>query len=145
LLKQQVDRALVPGVTAIPGDFQTDFVAGPNKGDGLRELVARLGSSVALAVGDSATDVPMFQVAEHAYAPAHARAALGAHARITRRRYQAGLLEAVAHFLGHDPRSCETCAPAPLPPDAHVFLAALRAKDGGALTKLAQLARLARS
>ena len=138
------DRALVAGVTAIPGDLQTDFVAGPNKGDGLRELAARLGTSVALAVGDSATDVPMFEVAEHAYAPAHVRAELGARARVTRRPYQAGLLEAVARFLGHDPRRCETCAPPPLPADARVVLAALRAKDGGALTKLAQLLRLAR-
>jgi hypothetical protein len=145
LLQQQVDRAIVPGVTAIPGDLQTDFIAGPSKGDGVRELVARLGSPVAFAMGDSATDVPMLELAEHAYAPAHARAALGAHARITRRPYQAGLLEAVAHLLGHDPQRCETCAPPPLPPDAHVVLAALRAKDGSALTKLAQLARLARS
>jgi hypothetical protein len=145
LLQQQVDRALVTGVTAIPGDLQTDFIAGPNKGDGLRELAARLGSAVALAVGDSASDVPMFDVAERAYAPAQAPAALEAHAHVTRRRYQAGLLEAVAHLLGHDPRRCETCAPPSLPPDARVVLAALRAKDGGALTKLAQLALLARS
>jgi hypothetical protein len=144
LLQQQVDRALVAGVTAIRGDMQTDFVAGPNKGDGLRDLVALLGSPVALAVGDSATDVPMFEVAERAYAPAHARATLGAHARVMRRPYQAGLLDAVARLLGHDPRRCETCTPPPLPADARVILAALRAKDGGALTKLAQLARLAR-
>jgi hypothetical protein len=144
LLQQQVAHALVDGVTAIPGDLQTDFVAGPNKGDGLRALVERYESPVALAVGDSATDLPMFAVSEHAYAPAHARATLGAHARVTRRPYQAGLLEAVASFLGHDPRRCATCeAPAPTA-DTRLLLAALRAKDGGALTKLAQLVRLAK-
>ena len=87
----------------------------------------------------------MFEVAERAYAPAHARATLRAHAHITRRPYQAGLLDAVGVLLGHDPRRCGTCLPRTLPADAHAVFAALRAKDGGALTKLAQLARFARS
>ena len=145
LLQQQVDDALVPGVTAIRGDLQTDFIAGPNKGDGVTGLVTRLRATLAFAVGDSETDIPMLEIAEHAYAPAHARETLGAHARVTRRSYQAGLLEAVARFLGHDPRRCATCAPPSPPPDAHGLFAALRAKDGGALAKIAQLARLARS
>src|SRR5206468_3030412 len=70
------------GLRAAPGDGQTDFIAaGVDKGTGLRALGARLGGAgtdpadrIALAVGDTAADLPLAALASKACAPAHARA-----------------------------------------------------------------------
>ena len=69
---------------AIQGDSQTDFVpVGIDKGVGLRALVAALEPStsvsqvpVALAVGDTVSDLPLLACARLGLAPAHADAAV---------------------------------------------------------------------
>ena len=69
-----------PEVRMVHGQGQTDFVwAGTDKGSGLRELAGRLSASAcALAVGDSTTDLPLFECAALARAPRNARLGAGA-------------------------------------------------------------------
>jgi hydroxymethylpyrimidine pyrophosphatase-like HAD family hydrolase len=147
LPQDAVDAVLAayPGVSAIRGDYQTDFVARTDKGVGLAALSESLGAPVAVAIGDSAADVPMLRLARAAFAPAGAGPDVAAVARVMRRPYQAGLLDAAAAFLGHRPERCRTCAMPEVPPEAQMLLAALRAKDGGAFVKLRQATKLARS
>jgi hydroxymethylpyrimidine pyrophosphatase-like HAD family hydrolase/orotate phosphoribosyltransferase len=108
-------------VRVINGHGQTDLLAaGVDKGDGLRSLADLLGTcadprGIALAIGDSAADLPMFALARHAYAPANADAevrAAGVH--LLGRGYAAGLAQAVQRLTGHRPGTCPTCLP-PVP------------------------------
>lgn len=107
------------GIEAIVGDGQTDFVASTiDKGSGLRALAAALGCPqarpCALAVGDSAADLPLAQLAALACAPRHADPALARGGfQIMRSPYQAGLAQAVGRLLGHAPGGCARCR---LPP-----------------------------
>ncbi len=125
-----------PGVRAVPGVCQTDFVAGPDKGNGVRALRELLGARLAFAIGDAEPDAPMLNAAEYGFVPAHAPYSLPG--RRTRRPYQAGLLDASSLFLGH--RACPTCAAPPIKPTTRLLFAALRAMDGGPRVKLAQAA-----
>lgn len=138
----------------VPGLGQTDVVAARvDKGTGLAELARLLDSApVHLAVGDSASDIPMFALAQHAYAPANAddavRAAPGV--RVLGPAYAAGLAEAAAHVLGHRPGTCPQCRPAHRNRDTAALLAILDAQSGGrarlpgaALRSLVRAVRLA--
>jgi hydroxymethylpyrimidine pyrophosphatase-like HAD family hydrolase len=140
----------------VAGERQTDFtVAGIDKGTGLAALAALLGSQqesfvIRFAAGDSVSDLAMFHVAQRAYAPANADAAVyAAHRggepglRIMPRAYQAGLLQAVADLLGHDPRRCATCRRPPAGYESELLLAALGAADRPMFDKLRQAWRLA--
>ena len=71
--------AAQPGVRVVHGQGQTDFVwAGADKGTGLRALAARLSQpGCALAVGDTASDLPLFECAALARAPRNARLGAG--------------------------------------------------------------------
>jgi hydroxymethylpyrimidine pyrophosphatase-like HAD family hydrolase len=137
-------------VAVVAGDLQADIIGGSiDKGRGLRCLAARLGAAgdeplLALAVGDSAADLPMFELAARAFVPAHTSVSLPGGAEITRRPYGAGLLEAVGRLVGHTSRRCATCDP-PEPPtsDDRLMLRVLGALDGGRTHKLAQALRLA--
>jgi hydroxymethylpyrimidine pyrophosphatase-like HAD family hydrolase/membrane-associated phospholipid phosphatase len=134
-------------VRVVPGALQTDFVpAGVDKGRGLTALTDLLGGPpVAMAVGDSAADLPMLDLAASAFAPANAAPELRGRARVLRAPYGAGLLAAVRSLVGH--RSCHACcAPRPQGPDRRVLVTALGALDGGkgakALRALALAGRL---
>ncbi|MGH2874617.1 MAG: HAD family hydrolase, partial [Solirubrobacteraceae bacterium] len=103
------------GVEAIVGDGQTDFVASTvDKGSGLRALATALacppGRPCALAVGDSAPDLPLAQTAALACAPRHADPVLARGFQIMRSPYQAGLAQAVSRLLGHAPGGCARCS-----------------------------------
>jgi hypothetical protein len=113
-----------PGLSAIRGDAQTDFVPrGVDKGKGLARLARLLGhgpagdgpAPIAAAVGDSGADVPMFEHAEHAFLVGPAGRSLR-RSGITalRRGGQRGLSDAVSVLVGHRPGGCPRCAPAPL-------------------------------
>lgn len=118
-------RALAAGgdpasIRMIAGEAQTDLVgASMNKGTGLRTLAVQLRAEgarpYALAVGDTAADLPFTAVAARASAPGHADRALArAGFRIMRRPYQAGLVQAVQGLIGHVPGRCPRCRmPAP--------------------------------
>jgi hydroxymethylpyrimidine pyrophosphatase-like HAD family hydrolase len=119
----------------VPGLGQTDIVAATvDKGTGLAELARLSGSApVHLAVGDSASDIPMFALARHACAPANGdgtvRAASGV--RVLRSAYAAGLAEAAARVLGHRVGACPRCRPAASSPGTAALLAILDAQSGG--------------
>jgi hydroxymethylpyrimidine pyrophosphatase-like HAD family hydrolase len=119
----------------VPGLGQTDIVAATvDKGSGLAELARLTGAApVHLAVGDSASDVPMFALARHACAPANGddtvRAAAGV--QVLRSAYAAGLAEAAARVLGHRVRACPRCRPAPSSRETAALLAILDAQSGG--------------
>jgi hypothetical protein len=158
LKPDQVQAALhAAGVTGlvrpVKGWGQTDFVPlRINKGLGLRVLAAELGGTAArevgskrldaqdgrpaqgalaaLAVGDTEADIPMLALAEHAWAPAHADAAVRrARAHIARRPYHAGLAEAVGAVLGHKPGGCPVCRLPQLPASARLLTGILSAQE----------------
>jgi hydroxymethylpyrimidine pyrophosphatase-like HAD family hydrolase len=146
-------------IRAIAAPSQTDFsLVHIDKGRGLCALIEELdgntnehgATEVAFAIGDSVSDLPVLALADRAFAPANAdpqlrkRAATDAHAiEFVRRPAQAGLLLAVSAFLGHRPGRCDICAPPqPTSLETRMVLAALRALDGGRVTKLKQALRL---
>jgi hydroxymethylpyrimidine pyrophosphatase-like HAD family hydrolase len=124
-----LDRSGMQGrMCAIRGDGQPDFVnAGIDKGTGLRAFMAQSefqnvqvqGRPLAFAVGDTKSDLPMFELAVHAFAPANADASVKdaaanrEHIRVMKRPHQRGLAQAIALMLRHPPAGCPVCkAPA---------------------------------
>jgi hypothetical protein len=137
-------------IATIEGDCQTDFVVRAiDKGVGLRALAGALGAGhearpLAFAVGDTAADLPAFDVAAVAFAPAHARAVMrSAAVTITRRAYQAGLEEAVRSVLGHRPGACTRCRGPRLTGQRELLLRVLGAQERGRLGMAVQAMRLA--
>jgi hydroxymethylpyrimidine pyrophosphatase-like HAD family hydrolase len=138
-------------VRTFGGWAQTDFVAeGMDKGGGLRALARLLGAEgdppLALAVGDSAPDLPMFELARVAAAPANADPALASSGwRRSKHAYGRGLAEAVAMVVGHAPGTCPECAaPSVEGDDKQLVLALLRVADRSGLRKLAAIAEALR-
>jgi hypothetical protein len=140
-----VARALVKSgagwrIRPIVGEAQTDFmVAVIDKGTGLRLLAADLGvedrgegKPLALAVGDTVSDLPMFDLAARAFAPANAGSDVRcAGVTVLQRPYQSGLALAASHLLGHRPGRCPTCRGPRLSADAHLLLTVLAAQETG--------------
>ena len=90
------------------------------------------GKPLALAVGDTVSDLPMFALAARAFAPAHAGSDVrSAGVTVLRRPYQSGLALAAAHLLGHLPGGCPTCRAPHLSPEAHLLLTVLAAQETG--------------
>lgn len=125
-------------IRAVPGDAQTDFVAAHvDKGAGLGQLAVLLGGTagpapVALAVGDTAADLPMLALARLACAPANADPELrSAGVRLLGEPYQAGFAAAVSLLLGHAPGSCPTCRPHDPAAPARLLLSVLGAQEAG--------------
>jgi hypothetical protein len=137
----------------ILGEGQTDFmVVGVDKGTGLRALAGDLGLAeadgggkpFALAVGDTASDIPFAALARLACAPAHARHTLGeAGFNVMRAPYQAGLASAAARLLGHAPGGCSVCRPPPATPERKVLLTVLAAQERGRRSMATAALRLA--
>ncbi|MCD9877836.1 HAD family hydrolase [Streptomyces guryensis] len=139
------------GFTAVQGETQTDFVpVGVDKWTGLEALLERLGAPPGtrpvLAVGDSATDIPLLRRARYGCAPGNAAPAVrAAGLPVLRRPYQVGLADAVGRLLGHVPGSCPVCcAPALSPADA-ALTALLAVSEAGWAGMPGRLARFARA
>jgi hypothetical protein len=118
----------------VQGQGQTDFAAaGADKGSGLRALAARLAQpGCAMAVGDTVSDLPLFECAALARAPRNARlGAAGGGIRLTRHAYQAGLLDACAELVGHRPGRCPSCRPPGFAPRTRAMLAILDLRANG--------------
>jgi haloacid dehalogenase-like hydrolase len=126
----------------IRGSDQTDFaVAHVDKGTGVQALARRIahrrtrdGEELALAIGDTATDLPMLRRATLAFAPANASSALrreGAGTQMLRAPYQAGLSLAVERLIGHPPGTCPRCRPQPLTREADLLLSVISAQERG--------------
>jgi len=138
-------------VRAIQGVYQTDFMTGSiNKGVGLRVLAGELGVDedangklLELAVGDSAEDLPMLQLARLAIAPANAdKAVRSAGVRVVNRPGPTGLAQAIAELIGHRPGSCPDCSVSHLPPRSRLLLGALGAQDARRFGKLVHASRV---
>ncbi|HEX2914126.1 MAG TPA: hypothetical protein VH186_25215, partial [Chloroflexia bacterium] len=152
-----LDRSGTTGlIRSIPGYNQTDFmVVGIDKGTGLREMLAafepeaRTGEqpAVAFAVGDTLADLPMLRMASQAWAPGHAAANMkNEPVRVTRQAFQAGLKQATAELLGHQPGHCAICRVVPHSDETQQLLGLLEVMDsskaGKARHALLQLLRL---
>jgi hypothetical protein len=130
-------RAAVQGLRPIPGDGQTDFVvAGIDKGTGLRALMAELGAEgerpLALAVGDTASDLPLAGLANRACAPRHADKVLERNGfEAMKRPYQAGTAQAVRDLIGHAPGSCDVCRAPRATPQRNILLGMLAVGERG--------------
>jgi adenine/guanine phosphoribosyltransferase-like PRPP-binding protein len=126
-------------IRAVEGEGQTDFIAGVDKGTGLRALTARLGGAgtdpgdrIALAVGDTVADLPLAGLASRACAPAHAHALRRSGTfDVMTRPYQAGLAQAVGELIGHAPGRCRVCRMPRLGPERRILLTALAARERG--------------
>jgi 3-deoxy-D-manno-octulosonate 8-phosphate phosphatase KdsC-like HAD superfamily phosphatase len=138
-------------VRAIKGLYQTDFMVNTiDKGLGLRALADDLGirpgddgNLLALAVGDSAEDLPMMRLAQRAMAPANAEPAVRkAGVRILRQSGPLGAARAVAELIGHSPGTCPTCGSNHLPARSLLLLTALAAQDARGLGKVLHALRL---
>jgi hypothetical protein len=131
-------------VRTVVGYGQTDFVpTAIDKARGLAELEHRLGAGVALAVGDTISDLPMLRRADLAAAPANAERALrDAGITILRRPYQAGLVAAVERLIGHPAGGCDICRPPALSASASLVAHALALGERTGAARLAAGARL---
>jgi hydroxymethylpyrimidine pyrophosphatase-like HAD family hydrolase len=113
------ERGLEDKIRPIRGDSQTDFVISSiTKATGVRLLTADMRAEnaglrdkpLALAVGDTVTDLPFLSLARLAAAPGHVDDRMRrADVTVLRRKYQAGMAQAVAKLLGHSPGSCAVC------------------------------------
>ncbi|WP_116199065.1 HAD family hydrolase [Amycolatopsis circi] len=121
-------------VRVIRGVGQTDFVsAGVDKGAALRLLSEKLGAPVALAIGDTGTDLPMLRLAAVGCAPANAdRAVRASGVRVLRRGYARAVSQAAERLLGHRPGTCDACRPPARSRRTRTLLTVLDASNGGA-------------
>jgi hydroxymethylpyrimidine pyrophosphatase-like HAD family hydrolase len=132
----------------VRGHYQTDFVAaGSDKARGLRLLAGELGvgpeAPLALAVGDTTSDLEMLRMAHMGIAPGNAEPALRhAGVRTVRRSAQAGLAQAVARLVGHRPGGCSLCAPPRLAASSRLLLDLLGVEDLGRWRQAARALRL---
>jgi hydroxymethylpyrimidine pyrophosphatase-like HAD family hydrolase len=133
----------------VRGYYQTDVVAAAvDKGVGLDALARLLGDDnpvpVRLAVGDTASDLPMLARAEDAFAPANAAPEVReAGVTVLRTAYAAGVAAAAASVLRHRPGGCARCRPVPPGPDSRLLLTVLDAPRAGRAGLPAAVVRLA--
>ncbi len=134
-------------IRPVPGFFQTDFVTTSTTKEAALEALAaefEVEGQLALAVGDTTTDLGMLRMAHLGLAPANADVELRrAGVAVLRRPAQAGLAEAVARLIGHHPGACPACAPLPATEPTRAFLRLLAAKDLAPWRRLLRLLRLA--
>jgi hypothetical protein len=143
-------------VRVFRGGGQTDFVgASIHKGTGLRALATALDVDpgaerpIAFAMGDDWPDSPMFDLARAKFAPANVSDELRVELstwpdlKVTRDPYGSGVLQAVSAFLGHNPRSCEVCAPPALSGAQKMLVTVLGGLDGPRRRQVRQMAELA--
>jgi hypothetical protein len=150
-VREVTGRPEAAGFAVVQGEMQTDFVpAGVDKATGvatlLRTLGAPAGTRPVLAVGDSATDVPLLRWARNGLAPGNAAPAVrAAGLTVLRRPCQAGLADAVGRLLGHRPGGCARCRPQSLSAGDTALTALLAVPEAGRAGMPLRLARLARA
>ncbi len=153
-LDPAVTAALLAGleheVTVVAGWSQTDFVpSGVDKRTGLEALFGlagwrfRLPHPLALAVGDSGSDLGMLRMARLGLAPSNGAEQLaGTGIELARGSHQRGLAAAVARLIGHRPGTCARCAPPPLTREARLLLRVFGSRDRPAFARPWELLRL---
>jgi hydroxymethylpyrimidine pyrophosphatase-like HAD family hydrolase len=133
----------------VRGHYQTDFIAtGTDKARGIRVIAGALGvhaeTPLAMAVGDTASDLGMLRLAAMAVAPGNADSAVRRSRAVTlvRRHEQAGLAEAVALLVGHRPGGCNRCAPPRVSRSSRLLLDLLAVEDMGRWRRAGRAIRL---
>ncbi|MDR0358443.1 MAG: HAD hydrolase family protein, partial [bacterium] len=117
LAERTLDEVGHRGVRFVQGQGQTDFVSATvSKGSALRALARELdveSSSdplLALAVGDTESDLDMLAQSQLRFAPANAdRHVRAAGIPVLRSAGQLAVWEATRRLLGHAPGACPTC------------------------------------
>ncbi len=142
-------------IRAIRGEDQTDFMAERmNKAVGARALLAELEGKnpglragdkrrLALAVGDSPSDLTLLRLARQAAVPAHASRQMDQPGiRRYPKAYQAGLALAVSDLLHQaDTGRCEQCQAPALSENARRLLALFAVQEDGTRSMLYSLGR----
>ncbi len=139
LRQDQLAAALrsVSRMQVVRGHYQTDFVpAGVSKERALVVLARELGAGgerpLALAVGDTVSDLGMIRLARVGLAPRNAdRGLREARVKVTSRPGPAGLAQAVAAVIGHPPGACPICRPPVADESTRLLLALLAVQDRG--------------
>ncbi|WP_371667092.1 HAD hydrolase family protein [Streptomyces sp. NBC_00289] len=150
-VRELADSPHAAGFVAVQGETQTDFVpVGVDKATGFAALLDLLGAPAGvrpvLAVGDSATDIPLLRWAHAGFAPGNAAPEVrAAGVTVLRRPYQAGLADAVARLLGHAPGHCTMCRVPALSPADAALTALLAVPEAGRAGMPVRLVRLARA
>jgi hydroxymethylpyrimidine pyrophosphatase-like HAD family hydrolase len=148
-VREVTRRPEAAGFAVVQGETQTDFVpVGVDKAAGLAALLNLLGAPAGarpvLAVGDSATDIPLLRWARNGFAPGNADPAVrAAGLAVLRRPCQAGLADAVERLLGHRPGGCPRCRAPGLSPADTALTALLAVPEAGRAGMPVRLARLA--
>lgn len=154
-----LEALLGPGareeLRVVHGQGQTDLVpVRHTKATGATALLDRLDRNgpvvrqctakrVDMAVGDTASDVPLFELAERAFAPANADGTVRrAGVCLLDQSYQLGLLAAVSQLLGHRAGGCSRCRPPRFGADSRRLLALLALGEGGRRSLPSGMARL---
>lgn len=133
LIDSVLDEVGRTGVRFVQGQGQTDIVpATVSKGSALRTLARELdvesssGSLLALAVGDTESDLDMLAQSQLRFAPANAdRHLRAAGIPVLRRTGQLAVWEAARRLLGHAPGACAACAAPPVSPRSTLLLQTL--------------------
>lgn len=127
-----------PAWQVVVGANQTDLVPpGHDKRSALVTLSGRLGVPrgvplLALAVGDTASDLTMLQSAMIGCSPANGSSDLPrAGIPMLRGAYQEGVAEAVERLIGHRPGGCPRCAARPSAPRTRLLVALLSTDPTG--------------
>lgn len=127
-----------PAWQVVVGENQTDLVpSGHDKRSALVTLSERLGVPrgvplLALAVGDTASDLTMLQSAMIGCSPANGSSDLPrAGIPVLRGAYQEGVAEAVERLIGHRPGGCPRCAARPPAPRTRLLVALLSTDPTG--------------
>ncbi len=95
------------------------------------------GHPLALAVGDTVSDLPMFELATLACAPANADARVkSAGVKVMRKPYQAGLALAATQLLSHAPGGCAICRVSKHSDETRLLLDLLSAPEVGKWRRL---------
>jgi hydroxymethylpyrimidine pyrophosphatase-like HAD family hydrolase len=144
---------LASWVRVIPGAFQTDLmVDSVDKSVGLARLAHEMGLGpvdgeghfFALAVGDSAEDLPAMRMAHTSVAPANADLMVRmAGIRVLDQTGPRGVAQAIAELIGHPPGGCATCRATHLSDRSRLLLGALSALDARGPGKVMHALRLA--
>ncbi len=136
----------------IRGKAQTDFVIKRiDKRTGLMSLIEELKPERAatekplvFSVGDTSSDLPMFELAARSFVPAHSTLPNRFHSfKRMSKPYQAGLSQAVTRVLHHRPGGCSLCSWDKEAFERSLLLDIMAAQEGSRIDMLKRAASLA--
>ncbi|MFZ0217215.1 MAG: HAD hydrolase family protein [Candidatus Dormiibacterota bacterium] len=147
LVREALVSADARGIRAVQGRRQTDLVpARVTKATGLKALADELGTPsapLAMAIGDTVSDLEMLREARLALAPANADAGLRkSGVTVLRHPCQRAVRDAATRLLGHRPGACPVCRTMATDPDTALLLRLLSLVEPGRSGRLLGLVQL---